>query len=155
MPKFSRPLPSLNDHFQVKAVFDRSLLTYGCLFTPKIAENEERARSTLISGDIELAVRPSPLASTSVQGDQIRLRFDPGFYIAPNEAVELSSAVPTGYITVQGCYSVVSRILRTKVKFQLWVILTVSLRISCLEIPVVTSSDICPGSSTGAHLIQG
>ena len=37
-----------------------------------------------------------------MQGDQIRLRFDPGFFIAPSEAVELSSSDPTGYISVQG-----------------------------------------------------
>ena len=37
-----------------------------------------------------------------MQGDQIRLRFDPGFFIAPSEAVQLSSTGPTGYITVQG-----------------------------------------------------
>ena len=37
-----------------------------------------------------------------MQGDQIRLRFDPGFFIAPSEAVELSSSRQTGYITVQG-----------------------------------------------------
>ena len=101
-PFLPRPLPSMNEHFQLKAVFDRSLLTYGCLFVPKGADNEERAKSTLISGDIDLAVRPSPLAPNSMQGDQIRLRFDPGFFIAPSEAVVLSSSAPTGYITVQG-----------------------------------------------------
>ncbi len=100
----SSPTTSLTDHFAISAVFDRDLLVYGCLFKPKeFASLEEKARSTLLSGDIELAVHGAVAAGLSnLRGDTVKLRFDPGFYVDPSATVQLSGAVSTDEITVQG-----------------------------------------------------